>query len=374
LEIIVNTRLLIKNKLDGIGRFSNETLKLITQQHPEHHFYFLFDRNFDDEFIFADNITPLVISPQARHPVLFYLWFEHSVAPLLNKIKPDLFLSPDGYLSLNSNVKQLPVFHDLNFIHYPNDVPWLVKKYYNYFFPRFAKKATRIATVSEFSKTDICKTFDIGFEKIDVVYNGASSIFKPVTDEVKIEIKKKYAGDCDYFLFVGSLHPRKNIVNLFTAFDTFKNNTNSIFKLIVVGSKYYWTTEMENCYNNLIHKNDVVFCGRIDDNELAKITASAYAVTYIPYFEGFGIPIIEAMQCGVPVITSNVTSMPEIASNAALLVNPLNTNEIALAMQKIVDDNCCRKQYIEKGIQRASVFTWQKTADLLWESIEKTIE
>ena len=94
MQIVVNTRLLLPNKLEGIGFFTCETLKRITREHPEHHFIFLFDRHFDEEFLFSDNITPLILSPQARHPFLFYWWFEFSVAATLNKLKPDLFLSP----------------------------------------------------------------------------------------------------------------------------------------------------------------------------------------------------------------------------------------------------------------------------------------
>jgi len=372
MEIVVNTRLLLKNKLEGIGRFTFETLKLITKQHPDDHFYFLFDRDFDDEFIFADNITPIVLAPQARHPTLFYLWFEWSVAPLLNKIKPDVYLSPDGFLCLRANVPQIAVFHDLNFMHYPKDVPWLVKHYYHYFFPRFAKKAVRIATVSEFSKNDITKTFGIDGDKIDVVYNAANSNFKVITQSEKVKVKSKFTDGNNYFLFVGSLHPRKNIINLIKAFDAFKIANDNNIKLVLAGAKYYWTSEMEQCLKNMHHKTDVIFTGRIGDEDIYLLTAAAECVTYIPYFEGFGIPIIEAMQCAVPVITSNITSMPEVASDAALLVNPFDVAEIANAMTEIVTDKNLREVLIAKGLQRAQDFSWQRSADLLWQCIEKS--
>ena len=119
MKIAVNTRLLLKDKLEGIGWFSYETLKRITTQHPEHQFYFIFDRPFTDEFIFSYNIEPVVIGPPARHPVLWYYWFEFRLPGLLKKINPDIFLSPDGYLSLKSHFKSIAVIHDLNFIHYP---------------------------------------------------------------------------------------------------------------------------------------------------------------------------------------------------------------------------------------------------------------
>ena len=373
MEIVVNTRLLLKNKLEGIGWFTFETLKRITNDHPNDHFVFLFDRDFDEDFIFADNITPLIISPQARHPILYYLWFEYSVASILNRIKPDLFLSPDGYLSLKSDCKQLAVIHDINYEHYPNDVPFLERKYYKHFFPKFAQKATRIATVSEFSKNDIIETYTIDPSKIDIVYNGCNELYTPINDLTKQQTKQKFSQNCDYFLFVGALHPRKNISRLFQAFDKFKDDQSSTIKMVVVGVKYYWTSEIKHTYLNMKHKDDVIFTGRLSTEDLKNVLGSAFAMTYVPYFEGFGIPILEAMNCDTPVITSNITSMPEVAQDAALLVDPFSVESIANAMLYIYKDEDMRNKLIEKGRKRKLDFSWDKTANALWESIEKVV-
>lgn len=373
LKIAVNTRLLIKSRLDGIGRFSYETLKRITTRHPEHHFIFLFDRPFDEEFIFADNITPIVIGPQARHPFLFYIWFEVSVANILNKLNPDLFLSPDGYLSLKAKCKSLAVIHDINFAHYPGDLPYLVRKYYNYFFPRFARKATRIATVSEYSKDDISSTYEIKEENIDVVYNGASEKFVPLDPYLHKTVKEKYTAGDDYFLFVGSLHPRKNIARLMEAFDGFKKQKSNKIKLLIVGDKYWWNDEMENAFSKMQYKNDIVFTGRLNDSDLARVYGAAYALTYFPYFEGFGIPVLEAMYCDIPVICSDTTSMPEIAGKAALFADPFSVNAMKDGMMKITYDNALREQLIKKGKERRQLFSWGRSSELLWNSIEKTI-
>lgn len=372
MEIVVNTRLLLKNKLEGIGWFSYETLKRITVEHPDDHFIFLFDRDFDENFIFSDNITPLILSPQARHPFLFYWWFEFSVANFLNKYKPDLFLSPDGYLSLKAKCKQLAVMHDLNFEHYPNDLPFLVRKYYKHFFPKFAHEASRIATVSEFSKNDIIKTYNISPSKIDVIYNGCNKLYGPINEELKKHTRHKFSAGCDYFLFIGALHPRKNISRLFEAFDKFKNTQSNNIKMVVVGEKYYWTSDIKRTYINMRHKNDVVFTGRLSPEELKNVIGSAIAMTYVPYFEGFGIPILEAMNCDVPVITSNITSMPEVAQDAALLVDPFSVESIANAMLYIYKDEDMRNVLIEKGRKRRLDFSWDKTAAALWQSIERT--
>jgi glycosyltransferase involved in cell wall biosynthesis len=373
LEIVVNTRLLIRDKLEGIGQFSYETLKIITVQNPNVHFYFLFDRDYDDEFIFGENITPIVLSPKARHPLLFVWWFEVEVAAILNKIKPDLFLSPDGYLSLKSNCKQLPVIHDINFEHFKGNLPWLVQKYYNYFFPRFAKKAIRIATVSEFSKNDIATTYSIDKNKIDVVYNGVAPHFKPLSEKEKTAVKQKLTNSKNYFFYVGSLHPRKNILNLIKAFELFKQNTQSDFKLVVAGEKYFWNSQMKEFLNKNVIKENVIFTGRINDDDLVKYLSSSAGLVYVPFFEGFGIPIIEAFNCEVPVITSNTSSMPEVAGNAALFANPHDINSIAEKMQILFLNPELSVDLISKGKLRAKDFSSQKTADLLWNCILKTI-
>lgn len=373
MKIVVNTRLLLPNKLEGMGWFMYETLKRITKTHPEHHFVFLFDRHFDEAFIFSDNVTPVILTPPARHPILFYIWFEYSVANFLKKYKPDLFLSPDGYLSLKATCKQLAVIHDINFEHYPKDLSFIVHKYLTCFFPKFARKATRIATVSEYSKNDIASTYNIDPRKIDVVYNGSNPLYTPISDVLKAETKKRFSGGEDYFLFVGSLHPRKNIARLFKAFDAFKIKQNNPTKLVIVGKKYYWTGEIQEAHTNMQFKADVIFTDRLSTEDLKLVLGAALAMTYVPYFEGFGIPILEAMNCDVPVITSNVTSMPEVAQDAALLVDPFSVDAIADALHKIYSDKDLRTQLIEKGRIRKLDFSWDKTAEALWESMAKTI-
>jgi len=372
-RIAVNTRLLLHGRLDGIGWFTFENLKRIALAHPEHEFYFIFDRPYHHQFIFSDNVKPIVIGPQARHPVLYYIWFEFSIRRVIKRIKADLFLSPDGYLSLGTKVRSLAVFHDLNFEHYPEDIPWLERLNYRYFFPKYAAKANRIATVSEFSKADIVKQYGVSPDLIDVVYNGANEDYYPVSEDIKIETRQKYTNGRPYFFFIGALLPRKNLVNLFKAFDLFRKTDTSKAVLLIAGARKWWTSEIATVYEGMQFKNDVIFAGRIESGEMRNVMGSAMALTYVSYFEGFGIPIVEAFRCGTPVITSNVTSMPEIAGDAAILVDPFKPDEIALAMHRIsTDDNLC-KQLIDAGTKRAALFTWDKSAERLWQSIEKTV-
>jgi glycosyltransferase involved in cell wall biosynthesis len=371
--IVVNTRLLIHNKLDGIGRFTYETLIRITRDHPEAHFVFLFDREVHEDFIFFENITPVKLLPPARRPWLWNIWFNISVKNVLRDLSPDLFLSPDGYLPLRTKTPCLPVIHDLNFEHYPQDLPARYSKWYRKKFPVFAQQAKRIVTVSEFSKKDIAEKYHVAEEKIDVVYNGASHGFIPADEATKNKVKEKFTGGAAYFLYIGALHPRKNLERLIRSFAAFKKSTGSATKLVIVGGNYWRYKALTNEIDALSDKNEVIFTGRLDEKELHAVTASALALVYVPYFEGFGIPIVEAMACDVPVLTSNITAMPEVAGEAALYADPFSEESIVSAMEAMDKDAVLRNTLIEKAKLQREKFSWDKTAASLWDSIMKTI-
>lgn len=372
MRIAINTRFLLPHKMEGFGWFTYEVAKRIVIEHPEHDFYFFFDRKFDRKFIFSNNVIPLILSPPARHPILFKIWFNYSVTKALKKHKIDLFLSPDGYLSLKTNVKQIGVIHDLNFEHYPNDLPMSARQYLKSYFPRFAKKADHIVTVSNFSKHDIIKTYQIAENKITVAHNGGSKMYLPIKNFEKEAVKKSYSNGQDYFIYVGALHARKNIQRLFKAFDEFKTQTKSVTKLIVVGENL-WQKKDESKSNTLSHETDIIFTGHLKIEELVKVMAAAKALTLVSYFEGFGIPLVEAMRCGTPIITSNITALPEVAGKSALLVDPFNVSEIAMAMQKIDGDVDLCNTLSKKGLERSKEFSWDKSASIIWEVIEANL-
>jgi glycosyltransferase involved in cell wall biosynthesis len=370
MRIAVNTRLLLKDKLDGIGWFSYETLRRICKAHPEHEFIFLFDRSWDSDFIFEKNIIPVKIGPPARHPFLWFIWFEYSVPRALKKYKADLFLSPDGYLSLSTKCPSIAIIHDINFFHRPKDLPLLSRWYYNFFFPRFAKKAIRIGTVSEFSKQDLVRSYGISPEKIDVMYNGANELYVPMDKNSQMNCRETISDGKPYFIFIGTLHPRKNLANLLRAFDSFRKASGKEYKLIIVGARFFLTSELEEVYDSMIYKEDVIFSGRLEPQDLAAALASAEALTFVPYYEGFGIPMIEAMNCDVPVIASNVTSLPEVAGDAAIYADPANVEDISRAMKRIVFEPGLKDELIAKGRMRKELFSWDNTADTLWKTIQ----
>ncbi len=374
MKILVNTRLLIPDKLAGIAWFTYETLKRITSQNPDVHFYFVFDRDFSDEFVFSNNIEPLVLSPVTRHPFLWYLWFEHRLPRLIKKLKPDIFLSPDGYISLSSNVKTLSVIHDINFLHYPKDVPLFSNLFYNYYFPKYAQKASRLATVSEFSKMDICKNYGLPSNKIDVVYNGCNSAYKPIDKAEQNLVKNKFTNGRDFFIFVGSLSPRKNIENMLLAYQYFLDKHNKIVDLVIVGDSLFMTKSIRKTWENIKNKDNVHFVGRLAPRAISKLVGSAISLVLVSKLEGFGIPVIESYACKTPVITSNVSALPEIAGNAAIYANPFDIKSIANAFFEMANDVELRKNLVYNTAHISAKYSWDKSANLLWNSVLRTVD
>ncbi|MBA3829674.1 MAG: glycosyltransferase family 4 protein [Taibaiella sp.] len=373
MRIAVNTRLLLKGKLEGIGWFTYQTLERMVRSHPEHEFIFFFDRPYDPSFVFAPNVTPVVVHPQARHPILFYIWFDWSIPRLLKKYKADLFLSQDGFLSLRTKVPQCLVIHDLAFEHYPRHFPLSHLLYWRRYSPLFARKATRIATVSTYSKEDIIKHYGIPAEKIDVVYNGAHDEYHPLGWEEREAVKKEYADGCEYFVFAGALHPRKNIVNLLKAFIAFKKRQHTNMKLVIAGRMAWKYDEVVQLKESMPFKDDVKWVGYMNVDELSKVIGGAYALAYTSLFEGFGIPILEALQCNVPAIVSNTSAMPEVAGAAALLVNPADVQDIADKMLQLYKDEHLRARLVAAAPAQVAKYSWDLSAAKLWECMMKCI-
>jgi glycosyltransferase involved in cell wall biosynthesis len=370
MRIAINTRFLLPHKMEGFGWFTYEVVKRIVQAHPEHEFFFFFDRKFDSKFIFSDNVTPIVLPPSARHPILFKIWFNYSVTKALKRYNIDLFFSPDGYLSLKTDIKQIGVIHDLNFEHYPEDLPRSPRKYLKKHFPLFANKADKIITVSEYSKQDIVEQYKISSKKITVAHNGGNESFRPLPNEEQNTVRKNISDEKEFFVYVGALHARKNTNRLFSAFDKFKSVSNSDLKLVIVGEKL-WKSDNENeSFSTLKYKDDIIFTGHLPIEELIKIVASAKAMVLISYFEGFGIPLVEAMRCGTPIITSNVTSLPEVAGDCGLLVNPFEIDDITNAMDKLYSNELLHQELSQKGLERSKLFSWDKSAAIIWNEIE----
>lgn len=373
MRIAINTRFLLSHKMEGFGWYTFETTKRLVENHPEHTFILFFDRPFEARFVFGPNVIPVVLNPPARHPILFVIWFEWAVFRALKKYKADVFFSPDGYLSLRSKIPQIPVIHDLNFEHYPADIPWTARKYLRFFFPKFAKKAAKIVTVSHYSKKDIVEQYNIDPEKINVGWNGVSTIFKPIDALEKLEIETQLTQGNPYFSFVGALHPRKNLRRLLQAFELYVQQGGDK-DLVIVGENLW---KSNNNYTNKISeqtKSKIHFTGHLKIEKLAKTVAASSGFVFVPYFEGFGIPLVEAMRCGIPIISGNLTSLPEVVEDAAILVNPFNVLAIANAMLQIDSNPALCAELSKIALERSKIFDWDKTTSVIWNTIQEVFE
>jgi glycosyltransferase involved in cell wall biosynthesis len=373
MHVAVNARFLLKPPLEGIGRFTENVLQRWVTQRPDVKFSFFFDRPFDIRYIYGANITAFSLFPPARHPLLFIAFFEGAIRWKLNQLKPDVFFSPDGYLCLGSATPQVAVFHDLAFEHFPEGIPKLSLKHYRYFFPKYAQKARRICCVSGYTANDVQEKYKIPAEKIKIVYNGASDLFQPISEAERQSVRQKYTRGAPYFLSVGAIHPRKNIERLLYAFNDFKQETGLPAKLLIIGRKAWHYENVLRCYESLLHKEDIIFIGNLPDTELSKIYASAIALCYVSLFEGFGLPLLEAMQTHTPLLTSNITSMPEVAGGAALLVNPYDTAAITAGLVQLATRPSLRQALVEQARLQKQLFSWDKTANLCWEALEEGI-
>jgi glycosyltransferase involved in cell wall biosynthesis len=367
--IAVNARFLLDGKVEGIGRFSDEVLSRIVKLMPDCDFHFFFDRPWHSRFLYAENVMPHVVHPQARHPFLYIAWFDFMIPRKLRQVKADLFFSPDGYLALSSKIPQIQVIHDLAFLHFPKDTDRLHAWHYNRWFPRFAKKASKILTVSEYTRKDIQEQYQIPAEKITTVYNGCADVFHPGTLSEQKATRIQYTGGVKYFLYAGAIQPRKNLENLLKAYTLFREKHPETVKLVLTGRKAWNFESVIQTYRDMPFREDVIFTGYVNDSELNRLYQASIALCYVSRFEGFGLPLLEAMHAETALITCNTSSLPEVAGDAALYVHPDHPEEMADAMQILLTDETKRDALIAAGRIQRNRFSWDQTAAACVEAI-----
>ena len=371
MRIAVNTRFLLKDRLEGMGWYIWEVVRRMVIAHPDDDFLFLFDRPFDASFTDFPNVRGVVVSPPARHPVLFLAWYDWAVPRVLRREKVAVFWSPDNFCSLRSPCPTLLTIHDLAYKYYPTYISRAQLAYYQYFTPRFVAAAAHIHTVSEYVKHDIEKHFPLAVGKISTAYNGCRKEFQPISDTEITNIRLQYSTGSPYFLYVGAIHPRKNVHRLIAAFDVFKSTSGAAHKLLLCGRMAWGTEEVSAALAAAKHRNDIILPGFVPDAALPKLMAAAAALTYISLFEGFGVPLLEAMNCNVPVLTSNTTSMPEVVGKAGLLVDPTNINDMASGMRKLATDADFCQKLVEIGQMERQRFDWNSTAETIYQQLQK---
>ena len=274
--------------------------------------------------------------------------------------KPDVFFSPTHYAPRFSPVPTVISVMDLSYVHYPE----LFKKSDLYQLRNWTsysvKAAKRILTISNSSKDDIIKLYHVPEDRVIVTYPGVKQAAQINSSMEKL--KEKYTILGEFILFVGTLQPRKNIVRLIEAYSKLVAQSKKVPQLVIVGKKGWLYEDILSAPKRFGVEKGVIFLEFVPDSDLALLYRNALCFVLRSLYEGFGLPILEAMRYGCPVVTSNVSSLPEAAGDAAVYIDPNNTEDIAQKLKLVISDLKLREELIEKGKKQVQKFSWEKAA------------
>jgi glycosyltransferase involved in cell wall biosynthesis len=352
----------------GIGRYTRELLQaLYTADTQSHYRLFYASRS----PIPHPLPGPLPANFHATHLPFDDVWFARvwhraqlSIPVEVITGPIDLFHSPDFTLPpVRRGARTLLTVHDLSFVRDPESATPVLRAYLNQVVPRSVARAQHVLADSHATREDLIELYKTPPEKITVLYSGVNPVFRPIADPASLAaVRAKYKlGDAPFILAVGTLQPRKNYVRLIQAFAQLPI-TNNQLRLILAGGQGWLYDSIFAEVERLKLQERVVFPGFVDDADLPALYSAASVLAYPSLYEGFGLPMLEAMACGTPVVTSTASCLPEVAGDAALCVPPTDVGALAHALETAVSDESARAELRTKGFARAKEFTWEKAA------------
>jgi glycosyltransferase involved in cell wall biosynthesis len=368
--IAVNTRLGKEEQPEGYEDYMFDILGSLTKKFPQHQFLYIFDKSYDKNFRFAKNVVPIIAGPETRSSLRLQYWLNYKIPAILRKHKADVFVSMEGICSLRTKNPQCLLISDLCFLHHPELIKKTQARFYKKFTPSFLSKAKTIATVSAFSKQVIVDQYKISAGNVDVIRPGIADIFKPVDWDEKEIIREKYAAGKAYFLFSGDINRRSNLINLLKAFSFFKQRQKSNMMLLIAGNA---DESFKKGLRTYKLRNEVLLLENLEKEDLAKITAAAYAMVYPALYTDLALPPLQAMQCEVPVVAANTGALPSICSDAALYADPGDFKDIAENMMLVFKDEDKAKGLVRAGKALMQQYQCDRSADLLMQLILKAI-
>lgn len=362
----INARLLLSNRIEGVARYAWETTKAMILAHPDDQFVLFFDRAYDPQFVIADNVRPVVLFPPTRHPILWKIWFDYILPKAVKRHKIDVFYSPDGFCSFKLKIPTVLVSHDLAYHHYPETMRNDQIAYYQKNVPRFHQHADHIVAVSNSTKQDIISVLSISAAKITVAFNALAG--ERSHEILDISARKPY------ILYLGSIHPRKNIKRLLEAFEQYKNqHPQDHIQLKIAGRKAFQNEDVDSYYAQMKHRDAVHFLGQVDEATKHELYAQASLFVYVSLFEGFGIPLLEAMQYGTPIVCSKGGALEEVGGDAVILVDPYQADAICEGLKKGLS-NLEKVQVLrQRGFRRIQDFSWKTSAQTIYDIIQEQL-
>jgi glycosyltransferase involved in cell wall biosynthesis len=358
MRIAVNASI-VDHLLSGLGVYAVNLIKELAKLHDDLVVYTSYPEVCSVDLTKVRRISRRVqpsFGPKGHFQRVF--WVQTALPLRLLVDKASLLLSPLPEGMLLPVVPQVVTVLDMIPLHFPEEYP-RQQYYFRYLVPRILKKSRRIVTISENTKHDIMTFYAIEPERIHVIPPGfEKSRYRPGINSESV--KMKY-GLADYLLYVGNLLAHKNLRRLLRAFSLIARKTP--YKLVIAGykdSRYY--PELETEVEALGLAEEVLFLDYVSADELPALYAGAKVFVYPSLDEGFGVPPVEAMACGCPAVVSNVASLPEVCGDAAQYIDPYNIENIAGGIHKVLTDEALRQSLIEKGIERAKLFSWEKSA------------
>jgi len=275
---------------------------------------------------------------------------------------------------LRKSTVSIPAIHDLSFIQFPDLFSPKNLTYYNKFVPKSIERASHIITVSENSKKEIAEYYKVPADKITVVTPSIDhAVYNPRPSQQIAMVKSKYNIDKPYFLSVCTLEPRKNLIGVLNAFSQLPEDIKKKYALVLAGGKGWLDGELLEKYENLSRKYTIIRTGYVLDEDLPALYSGAYLFLYPSFYEGFGMPILEAMACGVPVICSDNSSIPEVAEGASIMLKAEDTDGLTESIIKLLNDKKLYKHIKHNGLERAKEFSWEKSSQVLVELVRRLV-
>lgn len=359
----INARYM-QRTITGIERYVMELIKNLAVIDKKNKYILFFNQhepimNIVSNYNFSNYVTKIKTS----FKFFRIFWEQFWLAKEIEKNNVSIFHGPSFLTPLSKKSKYVTTIHDLSFFKYPESFTLENKLYFKFFLKRSILNSEIIIADSESTKKDIVHYFNVLPDKIRVIYLGVEENYFPVKDsELLNSIRKKYNLPEKFVLFTGVLSPRKNLEKTLKAFYLLKKK-NYPHKFVIVGKKGWLYETIFDLVKSLEIQKDVIFTDYVPEKDLLAFYSLADFLILVSLYEGFGLPILEAMACGCPVVTANVSSMPEVAGDAAILVDPNSVKDISEGMEKCISNKELRKKLVEKGFQRAQMFNWKKTAE-----------